>query len=350
MASYLWFRIASALLLGLAGWQGGIGIPNAGSFLPWGLVGLAAGLVVGLVAFPPTAIFFLRRVTHKLESYPTQVIVMGTVGLLLGLMVAALLSIPLFRLPDPASVIAPIVLSVVLGALGVAAMVGRDVGLAHGMLQPGAETYRGNGGRRSEVDGRMLLDTSAIIDGRIADISHAGFLRGTLVIPRFILDELRHIADSSDALRRNRGRRGLDMLNKLRKDSQVPIQVVDADVGGDSIEVDGKLVIMAKAMGAAIITTDFNLNKVAELQGVQVLNINELANALKPVVLPGEEMTLRVIQEGKESGQGVGFLDDGTMVVVEGGRRYINAYLDVVITRVLQTAAGRIIFALPKGS
>ena len=193
------------------------------------------------------------------------------------------------------------------------------------------------------------MDTSAIIDGRIADISKTGFVRGTMVIPSFILDELRHIADSSDALRRNRGRRGLEMLNKLRRESEVPIQVLDVDVK-DVIEVDSKLLTLAKNMRAQILTTDFNLNRVAEIRGVKVLNINELANALKPVALPGEEMTVRVIQEGKEPNQGIAFLDDGTMVVIDGGQRYINSHLDVSITRVLQTSAGRIIFALPETS
>jgi uncharacterized protein YacL len=188
------------------------------------------------------------------------------------------------------------------------------------------------------------MDTSAIIDGRIADISKTGFVHGTMIIPRFILDELRHVADSSDALRRNRGRRGLEILNKLRREAEVPIQILDVDAPEDP-EVDAKLVTLAKNLKANILTTDFNLDRVAELQGVRVLNINELANALKPVVLPGEEMVVLIIQEGKEFGQGVGFLDDGTMVVVEGGKRHINSHLDVSVTRVLQTAAGRIIFA-----
>jgi len=192
-----------------------------------------------------------------------------------------------------------------------------------------------------------LLDTSAIIDGRIADVSDAGFIIGTLVIPRFILDELRHIADSSDSLRRNRGRRGLEILNKLRKEGTVPLRILDVDIR-DGQEADEKLVSLASSMKAPIATTDYNLNRVAEFQGVKVLNVNELANLLKPVVLPGENMRVRVIQEGKEPGQGVGFLDDGTMVVIEGGRRYINAHVEVQVTRALQTAAGRIIFAQPK--
>ncbi|MCK4723700.1 MAG: PIN domain nuclease, partial [Dehalococcoidia bacterium] len=189
--------------------------------------------------------------------------------------------------------------------------------------------------------------TSAIIDGRIADISETGFIPGSLIIPRFVLDELHHIADSYDAVRRNRGRRGLEMLTKLQKESGVSVEITEMDVK-DVREVDSKLVKLAKIFGCAILTNDFNLNRVAELQGVQVLNVNELANAVRPVVLPGEEMAVRIIQEGKEFGQGVGFLDDGTMIVVEGGRRYINSSIDVVVTRVLQTAAGRMIFAHPK--
>jgi uncharacterized protein YacL len=191
------------------------------------------------------------------------------------------------------------------------------------------------------------VDTSAIIDGRIADISHTGFIPGSLIIPRFVLDELQHIADSYDAVRRNRGRRGLEILTRLQKESNIPVEIPEMDLK-DVKDVDSKLVKMAKIFGCALITNDFNLNRVAEFQGVQVLNINELAKAVRPVVLPGEEMEVRIIQEGKEAGQGVGFLDDGTMIVVEGGRRHINSNLDVVVTRVLQTAAGRMIFAHPK--
>jgi len=192
----------------------------------------------------------------------------------------------------------------------------------------------------------MLLDTSVIIDGRIADISQTGFLNDTILVPRFVLNELQHIADSSDVLRRNRGRRGLDILQKLQKDSRAPIRITDMDVE-DVREVDDKLVILAKRLKCPILTNDFNLNRVAELQGVRVLNINELANAVKTVFLPGESMQVQIIQEGKEVGQGVGYLDDGTMVVVEEGRRHMSATILVVVTKVLQTAAGRMIFARP---
>jgi uncharacterized protein YacL len=199
------------------------------------------------------------------------------------------------------------------------------------------------------VPHHIVVDTSAVIDGRMADIVETGFIMGTLVIPRFVLDELRYIADSPDSLRRNRGRRGLDVLNRLQKEALVPMEVSETDFE-DAPDVDSKLIRLAKSQGSSIMTNDFNLNRIAELEGVQVLNVNHLANAVKVVVLPGEEMEVRIIQEGKESGQGVGFLDDGTMIVVEGGRRYLNEQLEVIVTRVLQTVAGRMIFAAPKGS
>jgi len=194
---------------------------------------------------------------------------------------------------------------------------------------------------------QILLDTSAIIDGRIADISQTGFVSGALLVPRFVLNELQRIADSADTMRRNRGRRGLEMLNRLQKDTTVPVQITDADVE-DVAEVDGKLVQMARNLHCPIITNDFNLNRVAELQGVKVLNINELANAVKPVLLPGEDIFIKIMQDGKELGQGVGYLDDGTMIVVEGGRQYMGTTIEVTVTRVLQTVAGRMIFAHPK--
>jgi uncharacterized protein YacL len=261
--------------------------------------------------------------------------------MMVGLTVAVLLSFAFARLPGWPGVAVPIVLSVVLGPLGLVIMVSREREVSQ--LLP-EHSRRSEVVGRNNINGRVLMDTSAIIDGRIADISKTGFVHGTMIIPRFILDELRHVADSSDALRRNRGRRGLEILNKLRREAEVPIQILDVDAPEDP-EVDAKLVTLAKNLKANILTTDFNLDRVAELQGVRVLNINELANALKPVVLPGEEMVVLIIQEGKEFGQGVGFLDDGTMVVVEGGKRHINSHLDVSVTRVLQTAAGRIIFA-----
>ncbi len=195
----------------------------------------------------------------------------------------------------------------------------------------------------------LILDTNAIIDGRIADISQTGFIQQSLLIPRFVLDELRHIADSSDPMRRARGLRGLRILNRLQRESDIPVQVVDTDFK-DIREVDAKLVKLAKKLHCPIITNDLELSQAAELQGVQALNINELANAMKPAFLPGEEIRLRIIQKGKVAEQGIGFLDDGTMVVVEGGRKYLNSDIDMVVIRVLQTATGRMVFAHPKES
>jgi uncharacterized protein YacL len=309
-----------------------------------------------------------------IDSLPGSALLSGTGGLLVGLVVASLVSIPLYTLSGWASWGVPVIVNVALGIFGLGLGVKRERDIRAifpGLEAPtlGDEHYIGstinkagatsNGNSwtgktdkvkssKSSRNGNILVDTSAIIDGRIADLSITGFLEGSLVVPRFVLDELRHIADSSDPLRRNRGRRGLEVLGKLRKDEVVPLQVLDVGVENGN-EVDAVLVQLAREMKSSILTTDYNLNRVAELQGVQVLNVNELATALKSIVLPGEELRVNIVQEGKEVGQGVAYLDDGTMVVVEGGRRYLNAFHDVVVTRVLQTAAGRIIFAQPRG-
>ena len=193
------------------------------------------------------------------------------------------------------------------------------------------------------------MDTSVIIDGRIFDICQTGFVEGPLVIPGFVLNELRHISDSADGLKRNRGRRGLDILNKIQKELSIETQIYEEDFPKIA-EVDAKLLKLAQVLNGKVVTNDFNLNKVAEFQGVPVLNINELANAIKPVLLPGEEMKVVVMKDGKEASQGIAYLDDGTMIVVEGGRKFISEEIMVVVTSVLQTAAGRMIFAKPKES
>jgi len=214
------------------------------------------------------------------------------------------------------------------------------------------------GGKKRGVDGveteketaskrLKILDTSVIIDGRVADICQTGFLDGVIVIPQFVLEELQHIADSSDALKRNRGRRGLDILNRIQKEIDIQVEMYEIDFD-DIQEVDSKLIKLAKLTDGVVVTNDYNLNKVCEFQNVQVLNINDLANAVKPVVLPGEELNVQVIKDGKEYNQGVAYLDDGTMIVVEEGRNYIGKRIDVVVTSVLQTSAGRMIFAKPK--
>jgi len=287
-----------------------------------------------------------KRVRRWLLGIPLYVFPAVVVGLVISLFLSVLLAFPLSLLPGLWGDIAPIGVGLFLAFIAISIMVmrGREIFQMFGVSLPGKSIGIG---RMAGRNGQVIVDTSAIIDGRIADISHTGFIPGSLIIPRFVLDELQHIADSYDAVRRNRGRRGLEILTKLQKESNVPVEISEMDLK-DVKDVDSKLVKMAKIFGCALITNDFNLNQVAELQGVQVLNINELANAVRPVVLPGEEMEVRIIQEGRETGQGVGFLDDGTMIVVEGGRRYINSCIEVVVTRVLQTAAGRMIFAHPK--
>ncbi len=342
MRSYLIARIIGAALLGVGGWQAGQmaaeawGLPG---YLPWATAGTAAGLIMGGLITPYITIVPFLRVLRAFQETQASRILAVVLGLVMGLVLALLVSVPLARISGWPGIWVPIALSALFGITGALVALGRERDLLQ-VLPQGNGSPRANG----RYDGQIIMDTSAIIDGRIADISQTGFVHGTLVIPRFVLDELRHIADSSDSLRRNRGRRGLEMLNKLRKEAVVPVQVTDFDQW-DGMEVDAKLVKLAKSLGAPILTTDFNLNRVAEIQGVRVLNVNELANALKSVVLPGEELRVHVIQEGKEAGQGVGFLDDGTMVVVENGRRYVDNTVDVAVTRVLQTAAGRLVFA-----
>lgn len=279
-----------------------------------------------------------------LPQIPSVVFLAALVGLVIALFISVLLTFPLSMLPGLWGQITPIAVSLFLCLviIPITVMQGRELFRMFGISFP-----EGARGRLVSRNGKLIVDTSALIDGRIADIGQAGFIPGSLIIPRFVLDELHHIADSYDSVRRNRGRRGLEILTKLQQESNIPVEISEIDVK-DVPDVDSKLVKLAKTVGCAIITNDFNLNQVAKIQGVQVLNVNELANAVRPVVLPGEEMEIRIIQEGKEFGQGLGFLDDGTMIVVEEGRRYINSSIEVVVTRVLQTAAGRMIFAHPK--
>jgi len=267
-------------------------------------------------------------------------------GILLGLITVSLIS-PLFRqLPPYISLSLWFLGCVTLSYLGVALTMGMkdEIQQMFPKLTIKAEEEPSSNQMLRKT---KLLDTNVIIDGRMADVCKTGFIEGPLLVPSFVLHELQMIADSADGLRRARGRRGLDILNSMRKDLKSLIRIYDDyDPDIDAIEtVDAKLVRLARDLDAAIITNDYNLNKVAELQGVEVLNINELANALKPVVLPGEEMTVSIVKEGKEENQGIGYLEDGTMVVVEDGKRHIGSVVRVSITSVYQTAAGKMIFA-----
>ncbi len=294
---------------------------------------------------------FIKWMEERLLKAPIFDLIFGTMGLIVGLSVAFLLSFAISLIQNPfITSILPVLLSILLGYLGF------QVGFKKREEFLNAVYSTKNAGQKKkdsetivQTEDKMykILDTSVIIDGRIADISETGFLEGVLVVPQFVLTELQHIADSSDSLKRTKGRRGLDVLKRMQTDAGPNILITDEDFP-DVAEVDLKLVRLAKSKGGLVVTNDFNLNKVAALHGVSVLNINDLANAVKPVVIPGEEMHVVVIKDGKEHNQGVAYLDDGTMIVVEEGKLFIGNPIDVVVTSVLQTSAGRMIFAKPK--
>ncbi len=309
--------------------------------LVFGLVGAATGLILTPYVTTRPA----RALRSLLGRVAAETLFAGLTGLVVGLLTAALLAFPLSLLPDPLGSILPFVGVLIFSYLGVSLFVMRQ-GDIMGLL--GAISGRGGEGGSSSswtnLNRNILLDTSVIIDGRVGDIAKTGFLPGTLLIPRFVLNELQYIADSPDGLRRARGRRGMETIAELQKLPNVMTRVSDIDVDGMR-EVDDKLVVLARQLKCPILTNDYNLNRVAELQGVTILNINELTNAVKSVVLPGEILRINVIQEGKEYGQGVGYMDDGTMVVVENGKDVIGEYREVTVTKILQTAAGRMIFA-----
>ena len=309
------------------------------------VLGAVLGGLIGISLLPRIAQVVLAG-THRLEvglsRIPVADMVAGTVGLFAGLIIANLLTYPFSRLPQVGPFLPPVA-SLVIGYLGASLAVHRREELVSGFNFLGRWSGRAKHGPEGSA---KILDTSAIIDGRIVDVCKTGFMEGPVVIPAFVLEELRHIADSSDGMRRSKGRRGLEVLSQLQQEGCVPVQVWEKEVSGR--DVDAKLMRLAKTLRAKVVTNDFNLNRVCAVQGVPVLNLNELANALKPRVLPGEEMSVHIIRDGKEAGQGIGYLDDGTMIVVEGGRRHIGETIEVAVTSVLQTAAGRMIFARPK--
>lgn len=339
-------------------------------------IGMIIGGVVGYLVSP----YFVAKlqkfsiwVEGQLSKMPLQDVIAGVVGLAIGLIIANLLGGTFANIPVIGNYL-PVLFSIVFGYLGIHIVVrkqkeigelfGRMMKLKKkpreklgedGTVQPAAQTVpvapampAGSYGSYDSLVGCKLLDTSVIIDGRIADICGTGFLDGKLLIPVFVLEELQHIADSADALKRVRGRRGLDILQKIRTESGLQVEIINQDFE-DITEVDSKLIRLGQQLGGKIVTNDYNLNKVSELQGVPVLNINDLSNAVKPVVIPGENMHVTVVKEGKEQGQGIAYLDDGTMIVIENGRYYLNKAIEVEVTSALQTSAGRMIFAKPVG-
>lgn len=294
-------------------------------------LGIALGIIGAL---------FILLLENNLKRVSAGTIIGSFFGLVFGILFMKLLLIPVQTLiPEKYGF-----MKMALWAVG--AYTGLLVGAHKGKHLSSASILRLFKGEAPETN-QKILDTSVIIDGRIADVCETGFIEGTLLVPQFILRELQHVADSPDPLKRARGRRGLDILHKMQKMSSIQVRIIEEDFPKIK-EVDSKLLALAKLLNAKVITNDYNLNKLAQVQGVQVLNINELANALRPVVLPGEMMTLQVIKEGKERDQGVGYMEDGTMVVVENGRKYIGQTIEVVVTSVLQTTAGRMIFTKPK--
>jgi len=321
-------RLLLLMLCGLSGYTLATGWSPSSQAGLWGLLG---GLVVALLTI---------LMEDRLRRTPLKTLLGSLIGLFLGMVFASLISNVFFStLLNHQDITLPIYA----GLYGICGYVGLRIGLKKGeeIHLSGWKVFS-KGLPRGE--NAKILDTSVIIDGRISDIVETGFVEGPLLIPQFILSELQHIADSSDSIKRTRGKRGLEVLRHIQKQVDVDVRIVDTDYPSVK-EVDAKLIELAKEVHGKIVTNDSNLNKVAELQGINVLNINELANSLKPVVLPGEDMSVKILKEGKEVGQGVAYLDDGTMIVVDNGRRNIGRTVDVTVTSVLQTPAGRMIFA-----
>jgi uncharacterized protein YacL len=302
------------------------------------LFGIFIGIIYFILFSDVAADAIMKQVgiaEGKLVKMEIKELITGVSGIVIGLIIANLIGVALNGYGIVGTGIT-VILNITLGVLGYRVATRKRDELEMPMFSKSAQT-KVSAGRPK------ILDTSVIIDGRILDLLHTGFIEGKIVIPTFVLDELRHIADSSDSLKRNRGRRGLDILNEIQKQLDVPVIIKEFNTK-EKIEVDSKLLKMAEKMDAYVVTNDYNLNKVAEVQGVRVLNINELANAVKPMLIPGEEMTVTIIKAGKENGQGIAYLNDGTMIVIEGGSERIGETLQVVVTSVLQTSAGRMIF------
>ena len=326
----LWvLRLFLFLICGISGYYFASGVSPIPVVGLWGLLG---GFVLAALAF---------LVECGLKRIPLKDLLGGFIGLILGVIFANFVSNAF--LSDLLINHLQLALPLCGGLYGVCGYIGLSVGLKKGEEThlTGWKVFSKNLPRSENT---KILDTSVIIDGRIADITETGFVEGAILIPQFVLGELQRIADSSDPVKRTRGKRGLEVLHHIQKQANVDVRIVDTDYPAVK-EVDAKLIELAKEVRGKIVTNDSNLNKVAELQGVEVLNINELANSLKPVVLPGEEMSVKILKEGKEAGQGVAYLDDGTMIVVDNGRRQMGKTIDVIVTSVLQTPAGRMIFA-----
>ncbi|MGL4796500.1 MAG: PIN/TRAM domain-containing protein [Paraclostridium sp.] len=329
---------------------------NFGSSIYGFVISIVIGIVMGAIFYiiAPFIINTFKKaakaIDREISKYPQTDIILGSIGLIVGLVIAYLVSQLLLKIPIVGSVLSLLTYGF-LGYLGtrIALKSKDDIFNLNKLsrLSPIKDKDKDKSTKKEAKIPPKVLDTSVIIDGRIAEICQTGFIEGKLVIPNFVLDELRHIADSSDDLKRVRGRRGLDILNIIQKELNIEVEISNKDFANIA-EVDAKLLKLAEVLGGKVVTNDYNLNKVAQVQGVEVLNINELANAIKPVAIPGEEMIVQVVKEGKESNQGIAYLDDGTMIVVDGGRKHMGETIRVLVTSVLQTPAGRMIFGKPK--
>lgn len=347
MAIELALRFVGGVVAGIGAWDlasrqlvAGAVDPETTFLALFAIVAASFGIAFLVTPYLTTRPFFWLLDT--MSHLATADLLATVIGALLGLLIGVLLAYPLSLLPAPFGPLLPTAISLASGYLGVQAALARrsDVLAFLGRSGPAAG---------SPAAHRVLLDSSAAIDGRVVDLVRTGFLAGPLIVPRFVLAELQRVADSPEPQRRARGRRGLEVLARLQQDAAVPIEVREMDADA-SETVDSQLVSAAKAFRCSILTTDYNLNRVATLQGVPVLNVNDLAGAVRSAVLPGEILSVRLIQEGKEFGQGVGYLDDGTMVVVENGRHLLNSVARVTVSRVLQTTTGRMIFAHARSS
>jgi len=348
MSAFVICRLVGLIVFALIGQRIGEALaPHA--LLPvaqTSLIFIGLGALVGLIATPWITIIPLRRWRRAASEVTVPQLMVSIIGGLVGLTVGLMLAFPLSLLDDPLGKLAPAFVSIIFGYLGMNIFSLRS----RELLDVINERVFGRQRRTQPYASRqLLLDTSVLIDGRIVEIAETGFIGGILVIPRFVLSELHRVADSSDSLRRNRGRRGLAKLNELQRNNDLPVKIVEDDPENFG-EVDAKLVALSIQRNASLVTNDFNLNQVADAQGVDVLNVNALANAVRSVYIPGETFDIRIIQPGRDPNQGVGYLDDGTMVVVESGQKFMNRNVSVEVTKLINRPTGRMIFAVPQAA
>lgn len=347
MSSDFFFRLIGMIVFALVGGRIGVDLAVSSELSPTetSFVMALVGILFGLIVTPWFTTRPIRFLSRVMNEKPVDVLFTALIGLLSGLMVGLLAAYPLSLLAGVLGDVLPAAISIAAAYLGLSIFTLRSREIwAFVDERLGAKLPRARASNQTTRE--LLLDTSVLIDGRIVDIARTGFLGGTLIVPHFVLSELQQVADSSDPLRRNRGRRGLAKLNELRREADIPVKIVEDDFEGVN-DVDSKLVMLAIQMNSQIVTNDYNLNRVAEAQNIAVLNVNLLANAVRSVYIPGETFPIHVIQEGRDADQGVGYLEDGTMVVIANGKAYMDRTINVTVTRLINKETGRMIFAEP---